>query len=129
MIFMKDPADKIPVLLDILYTNSWLDEKAVDDPQGRTNREVETEVSRNELLPCAGLIQSTELRASIRVYPSSNSGWSPFPTMCGTNAFRLSGKIASNIQIDSQSHSSFRRPRRFSGTREHSLSQESNGRG
>ncbi|KAF5391757.1 hypothetical protein D9757_001717 [Collybiopsis confluens] len=39
MTFLKDPADRIPILLDILYTSSWLDEKAVDDPQGRTNRE------------------------------------------------------------------------------------------
>ncbi|KAF8831637.1 hypothetical protein HHX47_DHR1000809 [Lentinula edodes] len=45
MTFMKDPAQKIPILLDLLYTSPWIDEKAVDDPRGRTNREVEFEVS------------------------------------------------------------------------------------
>ncbi|KAH7877887.1 Alpha/Beta hydrolase protein [Lentinula edodes] len=43
MTFMKDPAQKIPILLDLLYTSPWIDEKAVDDPRGRTNREVEFE--------------------------------------------------------------------------------------
>ncbi|KAJ4488392.1 Alpha/Beta hydrolase protein [Lentinula aciculospora] len=43
MIFMKDPAQKIPILLDLLYTSPWIDEKAVDDPKRRTNREVEFE--------------------------------------------------------------------------------------
>ncbi|KAF9072988.1 alpha/beta-hydrolase [Rhodocollybia butyracea] len=41
--FTRDPADRIPILLDLLYTSSWLEEKALDDPQGRTNRQVETE--------------------------------------------------------------------------------------
>jgi pimeloyl-ACP methyl ester carboxylesterase len=41
--FTKDPAAKIPIVIGMVYNRSWLDEKAVDDPQGRTNREVETE--------------------------------------------------------------------------------------
>ncbi|KAJ3985186.1 Alpha/Beta hydrolase protein [Lentinula detonsa] len=43
MMFIKDPSQKIPILLDLLYTSSWIDEKAADDPKGRTNREVEFE--------------------------------------------------------------------------------------
>ncbi|KAJ3778582.1 Alpha/Beta hydrolase protein [Lentinula raphanica] len=43
MMFIKEPSRKIPMLLDLLYTSPWIDEKAVDDPKGRTNREVEFE--------------------------------------------------------------------------------------
>jgi len=41
--FIKDPVAKIPIIHGMVYTSSWLDEKAVDDPQGRTNREIEVE--------------------------------------------------------------------------------------
>lgn len=45
MTLMKDYTARIPVLLSVLYTDSWLDEKAVADPENRTNREVEIGVS------------------------------------------------------------------------------------
>jgi len=41
--FLSDPAQKMPIILDMVYYAPWLDEKAENDPAGRTNRVVETE--------------------------------------------------------------------------------------
>ncbi|KAI0374724.1 alpha/beta-hydrolase [Pilatotrama ljubarskyi] len=41
--FISEPAKKVPIVLDMLYPKEWLDSKSETDPQGRTNREVETE--------------------------------------------------------------------------------------
>jgi hypothetical protein len=43
--FTKDIDQKIPLLHEMVYPTSWLDAKAEDDPKGRTNRQIETEVS------------------------------------------------------------------------------------
>ncbi|KAG1774286.1 Alpha/Beta hydrolase protein [Suillus placidus] len=37
-----DPDVKVPILMDMLYPQSWLAEKAKDDPEGRTNLEVQS---------------------------------------------------------------------------------------
>ena len=37
--------------MDMLFPKSWLDERDPDDPQGRTNREVQIEVRSHSLLP------------------------------------------------------------------------------
>lgn len=42
---ITEPAKKIPIILEMLFSPEWLDSKSDTDPQGRTNREVETEVS------------------------------------------------------------------------------------
>ena len=41
---VTDPAVKIPIILDLLFPESWLAELAENDPAGRTNREVQFEV-------------------------------------------------------------------------------------
>ncbi|EEB88380.1 hypothetical protein MPER_13816, partial [Moniliophthora perniciosa FA553] len=41
--FTKDAEKKIPLLFDMLYPSSWLDEVTENDDSGRTNREVEAE--------------------------------------------------------------------------------------
>ncbi|TFK28647.1 alpha/beta-hydrolase [Coprinopsis marcescibilis] len=43
LLFTPDPVKKIPIVLGMLYPNKWLDEKAEDDSQGRTNRQIQTE--------------------------------------------------------------------------------------
>lgn len=48
--FTKEPEDKIPIVLDMLYPKQWLDSPAEDDPQGRRNREVEAEVRCPQLI-------------------------------------------------------------------------------
>jgi hypothetical protein len=40
-----DPDVKVPILMDMLYPQPWLAEKAKDDPEGRTNLEVQSAVS------------------------------------------------------------------------------------
>lgn len=40
-----DPDVKVPILMDMLFPQSWLAEKAEDDPEGRTNLEVHSAVS------------------------------------------------------------------------------------
>jgi hypothetical protein len=42
---IADPNIKAPITMDMLYPQSWLAEKAVDDAAGRTNGEIQTEVS------------------------------------------------------------------------------------
>lgn len=39
---IKEPEKKIPYVLEMLYPKEWLDAKAPLDPEGRTNREIET---------------------------------------------------------------------------------------
>ncbi|OBZ75155.1 putative aminoacrylate hydrolase RutD [Grifola frondosa] len=41
---ITDPEVKIPIILDMLFPQTWLDEPADNGSQGRTNREVQTEV-------------------------------------------------------------------------------------
>ncbi|TDL27248.1 alpha/beta-hydrolase [Rickenella mellea] len=43
LLTIKDPQDKVPFVLPMLFPESWLDEKSPDDTQGRTNREVQRE--------------------------------------------------------------------------------------
>jgi hypothetical protein len=40
-----DPKIRVPIVLDMLFPQAWLIEKAKDDAAGRTNEEVEAEVS------------------------------------------------------------------------------------
>ncbi|KAI0080593.1 alpha/beta-hydrolase [Panus rudis PR-1116 ss-1] len=40
--FMKDPEAKIPIIHDMVFPQKWLNSKAEDDPEGRTNRELMT---------------------------------------------------------------------------------------
>ena len=42
--FTPDLAKKTPIVMEMLFTSEWLKEKAKDDPQGRTNFQVQTEV-------------------------------------------------------------------------------------
>jgi len=46
---ISDPEKKIPVVLEMVYPVSWLDSKAINDPQGRTNREIQTEIYRKRI--------------------------------------------------------------------------------
>ena len=41
----KDPAVRASNSLGVLFPEAWLEAKVERDPRGRTNREVETEVS------------------------------------------------------------------------------------
>ncbi|KDQ60610.1 hypothetical protein JAAARDRAFT_31569 [Jaapia argillacea MUCL 33604] len=41
--FIKDPYQRVPIALDMLFPQKWLNSKALDDPAGRTNREIQTE--------------------------------------------------------------------------------------
>lgn len=41
----SDPNVKIPMILEMTFPKKHLDAKAEDDPQGRTNFEVQKEVS------------------------------------------------------------------------------------
>ncbi|KAI0251195.1 alpha/beta-hydrolase [Lactifluus subvellereus] len=39
--FMRDAKQRIPYIVEICFNTSWLDAKAENDPEGRTNREVQ----------------------------------------------------------------------------------------
>jgi hypothetical protein len=41
----SDPNVKVPIIMDMLFPEDWLAEKDTDDPEGRTNREVQSAVS------------------------------------------------------------------------------------
>ena len=42
--FTTDPVAKVPTVLDMIFTSSWLDSKADNDDKGRTNRQIQDEV-------------------------------------------------------------------------------------
>ncbi|KAJ7761133.1 alpha beta-hydrolase [Mycena metata] len=50
LLFTKEPADKVPTVLNMLYPSSWLDEPAVDDERQRSNREVQSELYLRRVL-------------------------------------------------------------------------------
>ena len=50
---IKEPEQKIPYVLEMLYPKEWLDAKNPKDPEGRTNREIET-VVRVSVIPSGG---------------------------------------------------------------------------
>jgi hypothetical protein len=39
--FIKDPKQRVPYIVEMCYNASWLDAKAENDPEGRTNRDVQ----------------------------------------------------------------------------------------
>lgn len=43
---IREPEKRIPYVLEMLFPQEWLDAKNPDDPEGRTNREIQTEVCR-----------------------------------------------------------------------------------
>jgi hypothetical protein len=45
LLMTGDPDVKVPIVMDMLYPQPWLAEKAEDDPEGRTNLEVQSAVS------------------------------------------------------------------------------------
>lgn len=42
---MSDPDEWIPLILEMLYPNSWLDQVNAEDAEGQTNRSLLTKVS------------------------------------------------------------------------------------
>jgi hypothetical protein len=38
---MRDAKQKMPYIVEMCFNSSWLDAKAKNDPEGRTNREVQ----------------------------------------------------------------------------------------
>ncbi|KAI0646898.1 alpha/beta-hydrolase [Trametes meyenii] len=42
-LFTTKPEKKIPIVLEMIFPKEWLNSKSETDPQGRTNKEVETE--------------------------------------------------------------------------------------
>ena len=50
LLMIKDPAVRVSKSLETLFPTAWLEEKGEGDPRGRTNREIETEVSMHVLL-------------------------------------------------------------------------------
>ncbi|KAJ7591631.1 alpha/beta-hydrolase [Mycena floridula] len=44
LLMTLDPSRKIPIAMTMLYPPSWLPQKSDSDPEGRTNREVQTEI-------------------------------------------------------------------------------------
>ncbi|KAG5653287.1 hypothetical protein H0H81_001351 [Sphagnurus paluster] len=47
----QDPAKKVPIIMDMIFPIAWLNSKAEDDPAGRTNRQIQSEVCTNLRLP------------------------------------------------------------------------------
>ena len=43
-LLITSPDQKIPIVEKMLFPNEWLDSLAENDPEGRTNREVQREV-------------------------------------------------------------------------------------
>ncbi|KIJ60619.1 hypothetical protein HYDPIDRAFT_116918 [Hydnomerulius pinastri MD-312] len=46
LLTITDPEVKLPIVMDMLFPAEWLAQKADDDPEGRTNRELQSEIYR-----------------------------------------------------------------------------------
>ncbi|KAG0706337.1 Alpha/Beta hydrolase protein [Suillus ampliporus] len=49
LLMTGDPDVKVPIIMNMLYPQPWLAEKAKDDPEGRTNLEVQSDIYRRRL--------------------------------------------------------------------------------
>lgn len=49
LLAITDPEVKVPLILDMMFPKSWLDSQDPDDPQSRTNREVQTDEYRKRI--------------------------------------------------------------------------------
>ncbi|KAI0042717.1 alpha/beta-hydrolase [Auriscalpium vulgare] len=49
LLFIADNEKKIPIIVDMVYNTRWLDTKAENDSEGRTNREVQTASYRRRI--------------------------------------------------------------------------------
>ncbi|KAJ7045924.1 alpha beta-hydrolase [Mycena alexandri] len=50
LLLTKEPEEKVPTVLKMLYPASWLDETAMDDERQRSNREVQSELYLRRVL-------------------------------------------------------------------------------
>ncbi|KAI0807433.1 alpha/beta-hydrolase [Fomes fomentarius] len=46
---IREPEKRIPYVLEMLFPQEWLDAKNPDDPEGRTNREIQTEAYKRRV--------------------------------------------------------------------------------
>ncbi|KAI0056226.1 alpha beta-hydrolase [Artomyces pyxidatus] len=49
LLFVTDPEKKVPIVLNMVYNQPWLDSVSATDPDGRTNREVQAEGYRKRI--------------------------------------------------------------------------------
>lgn len=87
---MKDPKQKVPYAIDMLFPQPWLNAEAEGDPQHRTNREVQTEVCTRFLLTVikfsAAELYSAEIFLEDRSHTNSIANGCHFADVCGPHA-------------------------------------------
>lgn len=87
---MKDPKQKVPYAIDMLFPQPWLNAEAEGDPQHRTNREVQTEVCTRFLLTVIKLstaeLYSAEIFLEDRSYTNSIANGCHFADVCRPHA-------------------------------------------
>ncbi|KAL4065339.1 Alpha/Beta hydrolase protein [Scleroderma yunnanense] len=49
LLLARDTEGKIGIILDTLFPSEWLDQKADDDPEGRTNKDIQTGIYRHRI--------------------------------------------------------------------------------
>ena len=60
---IREPEQRIPHVLEMLFPQTWLDAKNPSDPQGRTNREIQEEVSSDSRFLCRCCMSSYPFQA------------------------------------------------------------------
>jgi hypothetical protein len=104
LVFIADPAKKVPLVMDMLYPSKWLAEHDEDDPQGRTNREVQAEV---RLIPSSLYICTTNTPHAV-IPPSCPDHQTPrtngphLPNGRSPNAPRLARATGGHIKVHSK---------------------------
>ncbi|KAF9468764.1 alpha/beta-hydrolase [Collybia nuda] len=73
LIVTPDVAKKVPIIMDMLYPEAWLNAKAEGDPEGRTNRHMQSEAYLRRIditLPQAFLGHISQMAAGLTHYCS-----------------------------------------------------------
>lgn len=79
--FTADVDLKIPIILDMVYPQKWIDEPAEDDAQGRSNREIQIEVSPSPYLGPPYLV-APDLSAQVLSHCTSALPRIDLPNVC-----------------------------------------------
>jgi hypothetical protein len=97
------PQVKIPIILDMIYPEPWLAEKAENDPAGRTNHEVQFEVIRTSFCPLNTPLTDYDIPPDIpttnRDHETTNTDGIDIPDGCGLNTQRFPCAPSRNILI------------------------------
>lgn len=93
---------RVTISLSSLFPDPWLEEKAEGDPDGRTNRELQTEVSFLVFVSCATILILSGFPETTLRHSAATVHWRHLADGGWTNAQSYWGQTEGNLKIDLQ---------------------------